>query len=89
MSRPRIDDPDLPLGVIFDLWPATVTVFMTHGMACFGCPVAPFHTVVDACLEYQLDESRFRDALRRAQSGTGERAMLRPSCPCRRKPDPK
>lgn len=86
MSRPRIDDPDLPLGVLFDLWPATVTVFLSQGVACFGCPVAPFHTIVDACLEYQLDEARFRDALRRALTDPVEGTTLRLPAPCGGKP---
>lgn len=63
MSGPRIDDPDLPLGALFSRWPATVAVFLTQRMACFGCPIAPFHTVVDACAEYRLDEAGFRARL--------------------------
>ena len=35
-------------------------------MLCFGCPIAPFHTVIDACLEYRLDEDQFRAKLREA-----------------------
>lgn len=66
MSGPDIDDPDLPLQELFDRWPATLPVFLAHRMLCFGCPVAPFHTVVDACLEYGLCEACFRAALRRA-----------------------
>jgi hybrid cluster-associated redox disulfide protein len=58
-----IDDPDMPLQVVFQHWPAAASVFLAHGMLCFGCPVAPFHTVIDACLEYGLDEIRFRREL--------------------------
>ena len=65
-SGPDIDDPDLPLQALFDRWPATAGVFLARGMLCFGCPIAPFHTVVDACLEYGLNECRFREELRRA-----------------------
>ena len=85
MSRPEIDDPDLTLGVLIDLWPATVPVFLTHGMLCFGCPIAPFHTVVDACLEYRLDEGCFRAALKLALTATVEGAVQR-TLPCRQKP---
>ena len=60
MARPDIDDPVLPLQVLFDRWPETAGVFLSHRMLCFGCPIAPFHTVVDACLEYGLDEDVFR-----------------------------
>lgn len=61
---PDIDDPDLPLAEIFRTWPATVRVFWTHRTACVGCPIAPFHTVIDTCHEYRLDETAFRAALR-------------------------
>jgi hybrid cluster-associated redox disulfide protein len=64
MVGSRIDDPDLPLGFVFDQWPATISVFFGHRMACFGCPIAPFHTVIDACAEYRLDETDFRRELR-------------------------
>ena len=65
-SLPDIDDPDLPLLSLFQTWPATAGVFLSHRMLCFGCPIAPFHTVEDACLEYRLDPSRFRAELRAA-----------------------
>ncbi|AXQ93076.1 DUF1858 domain-containing protein [Cereibacter azotoformans] len=62
--RPDLDDPDLPLSRLFDRWPATAAVFLTRRMLCPGCPIAPFHTVVEACAEYGLDEDEFRRALR-------------------------
>jgi hybrid cluster-associated redox disulfide protein len=68
MRGPRLDDPDLPLGVLFDLWPDTALVFLSRHMACFGCPIAPFHTVIDACAEYRLDEAEFRAELQAAVS---------------------
>lgn len=69
MSGPRMDDPDLPLRLLFDKWPAAATVFLSRHMFCFGCPIAPFHTVIDACAEYGLDEVQFRAELRAAVSG--------------------
>jgi hybrid cluster-associated redox disulfide protein len=63
MTVPDIDNPDLPLKALFDRWPATAKVFLSHGMLCFGCPIAPFHTVIDACVEYQLHEDSFRAEL--------------------------
>lgn len=66
MRRPSIDDPDLPLSQLFELWPATAQVFLARRMLCFGCPIAPFHTVIDACAEYRLDEDAFREELRAA-----------------------
>lgn len=69
MGGPRLDDPDLPLRVLFDHWPQTAAVFLSRRMLCFGCPIAPFHTVIDACTEYGLDEATFRAELRRAAWG--------------------
>ena len=69
MFGPTMDDPDLPLGVLFTHWPAVANVFLSHGMLCFGCPIAPFHTVIDACAEYCLDEATFRAELRAAVAG--------------------
>jgi hybrid cluster-associated redox disulfide protein len=63
MGDPRLDDPDLPLLGLFGHWPETAQVFLSHRMVCFGCPIAPFHTVVDACAEYRLDEATFRAEL--------------------------
>ncbi|MFN4156180.1 MAG: DUF1858 domain-containing protein [Paracoccaceae bacterium] len=69
MPGPRMDDPDLPLALLFCRWPATAGVFLSHRMVCFGCPIAPFHTVIDACAEYGLDEAQFRAQLRAAVAG--------------------
>jgi len=69
MRGPGLDDPDLPLRALFDRWPRTAAVFLSHRMACFGCPIAPFHTVTDACTEYGLDEATFRADLLRAVTG--------------------
>jgi hybrid cluster-associated redox disulfide protein len=63
---PRLDDPDLPLRLVFERWPEVAAVFRAEGMACFGCPITPFHTVIDACAEYGLDETAFRTALQAA-----------------------
>ncbi len=60
MLRPELDDPDLPLTVLFNRWPKAAQVFLSRRMACFGCAFAPFHTVRDACEVYHLDEVRFR-----------------------------
>jgi hybrid cluster-associated redox disulfide protein len=64
MPKPSIEDPDLPLVQIFQHWPATAGAFIERKMLCFGCPIAPFHTVIDAVAEYGLDEDEFRAQLR-------------------------
>lgn len=66
MRPPDIDDPDLPLTRLFKEWPKTPAVFIRHRMLCFGCPIAPFHTIIDACAEYSLNEEAFRAELRQA-----------------------
>ena len=69
MSHATFDDPDLPLDKLMAIWPQTITVFMRHKMLCVGCLANPFHTVVDACLEYGLDELAFRAELHQSVSG--------------------
>ena len=66
MRGPRLDDPDLPLRLVFEHWPEVAAIFRGQRMACFGCPIAPCHTVIDACAEYGLDEIAFRAALQAA-----------------------
>jgi len=63
MQRQTLDDPDMPLGTLMTIWPATIAVFLRHRMICVGCLVSPFHTVSDACLVYGLDEQVFRAEL--------------------------
>jgi hybrid cluster-associated redox disulfide protein len=66
MTWPSVDDTDLPLSALFEAWPAVASVFIAYRMLCFGCPIAPFHTVIDACAEYRLDEDVLRAQLRAA-----------------------
>ena len=66
MAKPNFESPDLALNELFNHWPETVAVFLKHGMDCVGCLIGPFHTVMDACLEYNLNEADFREELRQA-----------------------
>ncbi|QIE44974.1 DUF1858 domain-containing protein [Pseudohalocynthiibacter aestuariivivens] len=68
MRRPDFDDPDLPLSVLFAEWPEAIAPFLERRMLCPGCPIAPFHAITDACVEYDLDEDEFREELRAAIS---------------------
>lgn len=65
-----IDTPDLSLAELFQRWPEVALVFWRRSTACVGCPIAPFHTVVDTCAEYRLDEAAFRAELRAAAGAT-------------------
>ncbi|GAB5438920.1 DUF1858 domain-containing protein [Falsiruegeria mediterranea] len=68
---PHLDDPELMLSDVMTIWPQTIEVFLRHGMLCVGCLVNPFHTVADACTEYDLDEEEFRSELQCAVDGQG------------------
>lgn len=45
---------DLSLAELMNRWPRTVRVFLDRRMHCVGCPIAPFHTLVDAAEEHGL-----------------------------------
>lgn len=66
MPTEQMETTDLTLSEIMNRWPQTVTVFLGHGMMCVGCRIGPFHTITDACEEYQLDEQAFRQELQKA-----------------------
>lgn len=59
MQEMTPDNPDLCLADLMTRWPGTIPVFVRHKMLCVGCLIGPFHTVVDACREYDLDEDAF------------------------------
>lgn len=59
MRHPQLDDLKLPLSDLFTFWPQTIQVFIRYRMLCVGCQIARFHTIADACPEYNLDEARF------------------------------
>ena len=48
---------------VLDRWPRTVDVFHNHAMACVGCAVAPFFTINDAAVVYQLEPQLFLEEL--------------------------
>ena len=64
MNRKNLENPDLTLDEVMKIWPQTISVFLRHKMLCVGCLVNPFHTIEDACVEYELDEENFRAELR-------------------------
>ena len=71
MSAHYITNPDLTLNELMKHWPATIQVFMKHKMLCVGCLINPFHTVADACAEYNLSEEDFVRELLDAVSVVG------------------
>lgn len=63
MSDIDLTRADLTLEALMRDWPATIEVFLRHGMLCVGCLVNPFHTIEDACVEHGLDPEAFRAEL--------------------------
>ena len=59
MREMKLSDPNLALADVMTFWPETISVFLRHRMICVGCLISPFHTIVDACQEYGLDEKDF------------------------------
>ena len=69
MKRSPILTLDMPLDDIMREWPATIRVMLRHRFLCVGCPIAPFHTVVDACREHGADPDAVLAELRSAAAG--------------------
>jgi hybrid cluster-associated redox disulfide protein len=50
---------EMILEEVFEMWPATVKVFILHRMACVGCPMARFTTIAEAAKIYNLPLDSF------------------------------
>lgn len=44
----------MSLAELMSRWPPTIRVFLDRRMHCVGCPIAPFHSLVDAAEEHGL-----------------------------------
>jgi hybrid cluster-associated redox disulfide protein len=63
---------DMSLSEIMARWPPTIRVFIDRRMHCVGCPIAPFHTVVEAAAEHGQDLTDLAaDLEARAAQGEG------------------
>lgn len=51
---------------LLERWPATVSVFIAHRMACVGCSMARFNTLRDATRIYDLPLEAFLQELEQA-----------------------
>lgn len=58
---------DLACDAVMRRWPATIRTFLDFGMSCVGCPIAGFHTLMDACEEHGVEPERLLDALEGAR----------------------
>lgn len=54
---------DMTMEKIMERWPATIDVLMDYRMLCIGCPVAGFHTIMDAAREHNVDLEEFENRL--------------------------
>lgn len=66
MAEPIQIDGDSVVGDVMGRWPATIGTFLALKMGCVGCPIAPFHTVKQACREHAVDQDAFLAAARAA-----------------------
>jgi hybrid cluster-associated redox disulfide protein len=71
--------PDMLLDEVMTHFPSTVQVFIARRMHCFGCPIARFETVAEACVIYRQPLQAMLADLNSAitgvrRSGSGARA---------------
>lgn len=50
---------ELTIESLLQQWPQTAEVFQQYQMACVGCVMAPFYSVIDAIAIYDVDEELF------------------------------
>jgi len=62
MEQPKLSA-DLIVADVLARWPQTISVFMCHRMACVGCPIAPFETLAEVAVIYELDVDCFLNEL--------------------------
>ncbi len=60
--------PGLTCDDVMRRWPATIRTFLDFGTSCVGCPIAGFHTLMDACEEHGIEPARLMDALKAVKS---------------------
>ncbi len=64
-ALPEID-PDQSIDDIMRVWPQTIAIILGYDMLCVGCPLASFHTSVDAAIEHSVNVEDFLNALNQA-----------------------
>ena len=60
---------DLTVGELMTRWAETIGVFLRHRMACVGCNMAPFDTVVDAARMYRISPEHLLTELAKVVAG--------------------
>ena len=54
---------DVPVSHVLAAGPAAAQIFLDHGMACLGCPFAPFETLAEVASIYRVDARSLAQAL--------------------------
>ena len=62
MATP-IPTSDMTVADVLEQWPETVPVFQEFRLACVGCVMAPFDTMVDIADIYKIDLQEIMAAL--------------------------
>ena len=57
---------DMTVADVLEQWPETVPVFQEFKLACVGCVMAPFDTMVDVADIYKMDLHEILAALHQA-----------------------
>lgn len=65
---------DLSVADIMRRWPATIRVLLDWNVKCVGCPIAPFHTLMDAAAEHGLSLAQLEAAVERQRREPASRA---------------
>lgn len=47
-------DPSITVAQLLDRHPEAMRLFIDRRMSCIGCSIAPYHTIEEACGEYDL-----------------------------------
>lgn len=62
MRHTTVDE--LTLAEVMGKWPSTVRLFIDMRLHCVGCPIAPFHTLLDAANEHGIAAGELLAAVR-------------------------
>ncbi|MBW2977772.1 DUF1858 domain-containing protein [Candidatus Woesearchaeota archaeon] len=57
---------DMAIGEVVNKWPATIDVFMKHGMHCMGCAIASFENIEQGATAHGIDVKKLVDDLNKA-----------------------
>ena len=50
---------DMPIAEVIQRYPATIEVFLRHGLMCFGCAIARFESVERGALAHGIEVESF------------------------------